>query len=202
MLKKDKLFETIGELLEKNTDFEIIKKEVQKLYGIRCAALVLDSTGFTRITKKHGTTFFLTLIYKLRILSSEIFKNNGAIEWRSGADNMFAQFNSVDEAVKSALLIHKYFVDNPMILTESSDTFGCCIGIGWGDLLKSEHEGVYGEDMNYAAKLGEDIAEKGETLITQAAYDELNNKDNYEIEKRQMRISGVDLPYFNITLKG
>jgi adenylate cyclase len=201
MLFKDSLFDKVGELLDDGCPPEKLDDILHEQFGETVAPLVLDSTGFTRITKEYGIGFFLSLIQHLRVMCEKVFIKTGAVHYRAGADNMFAEFKSVDDAVKAAFVIHKHFNENRIALMDKDDNFGACIGIGWGTLLRSDREGVYGREMNYAAKLGEDTADKGETLLTQEAFNSLNNKDNYTVIAKEISLSGVTLPYFSISPK-
>lgn len=176
-------------------------QKLDQHFGETCAPLVLDSTGFTRITKSHSLLFFLSIIQKLREVSTKIFQDEGALSWRSYADNMFAEFKTVDSAVTAAFAIHHYFSANPLCFNGITDTFGVCIGIGFGRVLRSDFEGVYGDQMNYASKLGEDIAEQGQTLLTEAAFKQLSKPGRFLVTQNKLKISGVDLPIFDISPK-
>ena len=199
MKKTDTLFDTIGELSLLGISVEEMDRELHKRYGEKCAVLVLDSTGFTRVTKSLGTAFFLSIVQKMRRVCVDIFKENKVIDWRNFADNMFAEFSTVDLALDAALSIHHHFDKNPINLMNEEDLFGACIGIGFGEMLRSENEGVYGNEMNLASKLGEDTAKRGETLLTQAAHDALSHPENFIIEPRRLEISGVDAPIYLVS---
>ena len=58
----------------------------------------------------------------------------------------------------------KYNVDRPDV-----DQINLCTGLGWGKILRipGETVDVFGEEVNFAAKLGEDTAKSGEILITE-----------------------------------
>jgi adenylate cyclase len=67
-----------------------------------------------------------------------------------------------------------------------------CIGIGCGDVLMLEGEDMYGSEFNLAAKLGEDLAERGEILLTAAAFENLAG-DKQDWERVDFSISGLEL---------
>jgi hypothetical protein len=52
--------------------------------------------------------------------------------------------------------------------------------------------------MNLASKLGEDTAKGGETLVTEAAFEHLTGRRGLEVEKRQVAVSGINLPYYTL----
>jgi len=66
-----------------------------------------------------------------------------------------------------------------------------------GKMLYSETlEGYFGEEMNLASKLGEDIAEGGETLLTVAAYENADRELVKSFEKLSLSISGIVATYY------
>ena len=49
------------------------------------------------------------------------------------------------------------------------------IGVGYGRILLVGDDDAYGDEMNVACKLGEDLAEQGEILLTAAAHEALGD---------------------------
>ena len=77
----------------------------------------------------------------------------------------------------------------------AGEPYRVCIGIGYGELLHAGEEGYYGDQMNLASKLGEDIAEGAETLVTNEtaiAADDLLLEDFVD---EFATISGIELRY-------
>jgi len=188
-------FRSIYEIIKRGELTSSQEQELFDRYGETSAMLVLDSTGFTRSSQEKGIVYFLTLIQKLRDIASAVFDQNQAISYRSYADNLFAEFKDVETALKVAKAIHKGFEQRKIVLSKGNDFFGACIGIGYGKVLRSKNEGVFGNEMNLVSKLGEDFAERGETLLTQNAYDHLSQKPE-KVSKRLINISGVDISYY------
>ena len=198
MEKTDKLFDAIRELSRAGRTLDEITHALDSRFGEDCAVLVLDSTGFTRVTKAFGTVYFLSIIQRMRDTCVPIFTENDVVDWRAFADNLFAEFRTADAALNAALSIHRFFEENPIPLTNAEDLFGACIGIGYGRVLRSKNEGVYGDEMNLAAKLGEDTAKRGETLLTHAAYGAISHPESFSIEQRRLAISGVNVPIYRV----
>lgn len=65
------------------------------------------------------------------------------------------------------------------------------IGIGYGPILLAA-EDFFGDEVNQASKLGEDIAGHGEVLLTGAARKALRG-GSYKFRPFNMKISGVSL---------
>ena len=197
MSRPDRLFETLKSYAEKDLDSGMREKNIWDAFGRTCAVLVMDSTGFSRTTQKKGIVYFLSIIAKMRDVGRRIFNDHGAVGFRCEADNLYGEFPTAEQALSAAFSLHRYFKENPVPLYDD-ETYGVCIGIGYGKLLASEHEGMYGDEMNLASKLGEDTADGGETLLTEAAYLALQNREELIAHRRFVKVSGVDLPYFDV----
>ena len=164
-------------------------------FGIECAVMVLDSTGFVRATRARGIVHFLNLFLRMREVVTPIFERHRCLAWRSGADNLFAEFASADHALKAATAAHRA-VEEAGLLLDEGEPYRVCIGIGFGRVLKAGPKGVFGHEMNLASKLGEDIAEGGETLLTENAYKHLRRRKAAAFKKRKSTVSGNAITYY------
>ncbi|MEN8209963.1 MAG: adenylate/guanylate cyclase domain-containing protein, partial [Candidatus Fermentibacteria bacterium] len=175
--------------------------DMWRKYGSRCAMLVLDSSGFTRGTQESGILSYLESIVRLRDMMDPILSGFDCISWRSATDNIFAEFTTADGAFEAALEIQRS-VSKADIQVQNSGKFGVCIGIGFGDVLRSRSEGVFGNEMNLASKLGEDLAGNGEILLTESAYQEISDEYRKDIISKKANISGIELSYYTIPAAG
>lgn len=198
MTESDRLFDFIGEAIEGGARPEALDAELDQRFGETRAVMVLDSTGFTRATKALGPGYFLSIILRMRRACRAEAKRFNAVGMRCHADNFYAEFKTVDDALAAAFAMHRHFEENPVPLLNKDDKFGVCVGIGYGRVLRSDHDGVYGNEMNYASKLGEDIAERGETLLTEAAFAKLSDQGSVQAEKGTFTASGVKLPVYSV----
>ena len=164
-------------------------------FGETCAIFVLDSTGFTRISREKGTLFYLYFISKLRRICRKLFPQHNAIDFRFHADNAFAEFKTVDEAVLCARSVVDHFAEKK--LNMGKEIFQSCIGIGYGEVVRCNYEGVFGNEMNFTAKLGEDVAEAGQILLTENAYNNISTPIT-DTSIESVRVSGVDLTYYKV----
>lgn len=106
-------------------------------------------------------------------------------------------FVTADGALGAALEIQRS-VRTAEIQVHNREIFGVCIGIGFGDVLSSRSEGVFGNEMNLTSKLGEDLAGKGEVLLTESAYEAISEENRNDTIGRKTTISGVELSYYII----
>lgn len=175
-------------LLEKRHENpEAIDEEIWNRFGVERAVMITDMTGFSRVSKAKGILHFLSLIKKMRDICVPLVEKVGGEFIKAEADNLYAAFPDPESAVRSALAMHDKLAAEPEIFI--------CAGIGYGRILHLGHD-MFGEELNYASKLGEDIAEPEETLLTHSAFEASPSIDG---EEREMEISGVALKYWSVS---
>lgn len=179
---------------------EIGAAEVAKfeaMFGETCAMFVLDSTGFTRIVREKGNLYFLFFIKNLRLKCKEVFLEYKPIDYRFHADNVYAEFADVQTALKCAEVLHDFFQTERFMISDT-EIFQACIGIGYGKVVRCDLEGVFGDEMNTACKLGEDTADGGDTLLTEGAFGCIDFPED-KVEVESISISGVDINFYKLT---
>jgi adenylate cyclase len=190
------LFEHLGELID--ADIEPVEREAEiyERYGQTVSVMILDSSGFSRVSEKHGILHFLTRLVMMRQIVEPILESYNNRDFKFEADNVYAVFDHPSDAVRAALEAHEAVHDSGLMLTEN-EPFRVCVGIGYGKMLYSETlEGYFGEEMNLASKLGEDTAEGGETLITRAAYESADPELVKLFDKQTLNLAGIEAIYF------
>ncbi len=174
-----------------------IDLELNKTFYAQRAIYVSDMSGFSRIVKTHGIIHFLAMIQQMRDLAiPAIEQNHGAIV-KTEADNVFAVFECVEDAVRTSQQVLSACgrVNAGLPLDRQTHL---SIGIGWGKILLIDYHDMYGDEMNLASKLGEDVAERDEVLLTDAAHGALA-QGYVRGEQRALDISGVALKYWAIS---
>lgn len=160
------------------------------------AILVLDMCGFSRLTTKHGIIHYLAMIRRMQRVVLPRIAAHGQV-MKTEADNVFGVFRDVPEAVAAAREILGELAAQNRALPEDWDVH-VGIGIGYGPLLMVGDHDAYGGEMNYASKLGEDLAEAGELLLTEAAWSRLKQQKR-GFTRKLARISGVRFVYYSAT---
>ncbi|MFT4719197.1 MAG: adenylate cyclase [Candidatus Azotimanducaceae bacterium] len=194
--KSDNLFAYLEYLIDNEIDPLDREEEIWARYGRTVTVLVLDSSGFSRVSEIHGVLHFLSRLVLMRRVVERVMSDNKAAEIHFEADNVIAVFAHPDDAIQAALVCHQLIAREGIMLT-ADEPFQVCIGIGHGAMLHSETlEGYFAKEMNFASKLGEDTANGGETLITQSAYARasVKHQDKFTIDCTQ--VSGLDLTYY------
>ena len=65
-----------------------------------------------------------------------------------------------------------------------------CVGIGYGHMLRVGQRDVFGQEVNAASKLGEDIAKAGQILITDAVRAEVGELPGIRYEPLDAAVAG------------
>ncbi|WP_293676515.1 adenylate/guanylate cyclase domain-containing protein [uncultured Phenylobacterium sp.] len=172
-----------------------ITQEIQQAFTQRRAVLVLDMSGFSRVTQAHGIVAFLVMIMKMRGLSEPIISAHNGDLVKAEGDNLFCLFPEVDDALSAALEIMAGLEQLNHTQPEDRQLYASA-GIGYGDVMVLEHADLFGDEVNKASKLGEDIARRGEILLTAQARARLQR--NIELEELQQSISKLELTYFAV----
>jgi adenylate cyclase len=175
---------------------EEIDAKIREAFEQRIAILVLDLCGFSRLTAKYGIIRYLAIIHQMDTVARPAVADNGGVVIKQEADNLFAAFDTPADAVEAAVDIFRAFDAVNSALPDERDLAGS-IGIGYGDTLVIGGEDMFGGEMNFASKLGEDLAGEGEILITASAYAELD-PDRYICVPRSFATSGVDISCYQL----
>ena len=117
---------------------------------------------------------------------------------KTEADNVFATFDDVPQALAAARAIQRSLDAANTFLPEDWDLHAA-IGIGYGPMLLVGEDDLFGSEMNIASKLGEDVAGRGEILLSSAARERVEaESDATEIP---VQLSGLTHQRFPLHLK-
>jgi adenylate cyclase len=168
-----------------------IDREIEAAFAETHAVMVLDMCGFSRLTARYGITHFLAMIHRLHGIVLPIVADHGGRIVKTEADNVFAVFPDVAPAVEGAIDIQDRLRAANVFLPEDWDLHAS-LGIGYGQLLMVGDDDLYGNEMNIASKLGEDIAGSGEVFLTAAAHARVADAlPRVRFEARQIPVSAM-----------
>jgi class 3 adenylate cyclase len=159
------------------------------------AIMVLDMCGFSRLTMKHGIIHYLALIRRMQRLVLPLVREAGGSVLKTEADNVFATFRDVPPALHAAQAITSELALQNRGLPQDWDVH-VSIGIGYGPLLLVGEHDAFGNEMNLASKLGEDLAQAGDIFLTEAAYAR-SGRSKRALVKHSARVSGMRLSYYS-----
>ena len=174
------------------------KGEVWDQFGVDIAPLVVDSVGFTRTTQSEGIVHFLTQLAKARSITEQALRQANPVSFVFHADNCFAFFATAEDALIAGMKVRDAINRAALPLT-SGENFGVSMGIGFGRLLSAgPKDGYFGDEMNIASKLGEDLGSRDDIFLSEAAHATLLSKDQYGFEQFLGQVSGAEFTYYRL----
>ena len=165
-------------------------------YSRERAILNIDMTGFTLSALEVGEINSLARIFDAQRALLPVLQDFGAELIRCFADDVVALFHDPGIAVDAALEMHRRirrFNASPLA---SAHPTVCCAGIGFGSVFAIGPNLAQGDEMNRAAKLGEDIARGNETLVTERAYEAVKGRDDLAFERQDQ--DDLPFPFFRV----
>ncbi len=183
----------LGEIIAAPGRRDEIAREVEFVFGQEKAVLVLDMSGFSRTTRRHGIVSFLLMIHQMKLIALPAIDEHGGLLVKAEADNLFCLFDTAADAVSAAGEIVRRLDTVNLLLPEERRLYAS-VGIGYGRILNVCDEDLFGDEVNLASKLGEDVAERGAVLLTPAARSELRD-GSVASREETLSISGLSLTY-------
>jgi class 3 adenylate cyclase len=191
----------IAEFAELRDDSEIttMREHIWAQYGTEGAVFISDMASFSSTSRKVGVCHFLKMIHRARqIIAPLIAKNNGLLI-KCDADNCYAFFDRTDDAIQASFDVNAALFDH-------NDEFGITeqiylsVGIDFGEVLLIGDMEFFGDPVNTASKLGEDLAVKAETLVTQRAIEHSTFVAPETAEHMVARISDIEIRYVRLPM--
>ena len=174
-----------------------IEESLWKDYGAEFAVFVLDMSGFSMLTRKYGIVHYLSMVRRMQLTTEPIVKSYGGRMLKYEADNCFAVFPEPLAAVIAAIAMQHAFRAANLLTSDDLDIHISC-GIDYGKLLIIGHEDCFGDPVNRASKMGEDVAAAGEILITKEAMQMIPTDAGIQSREISISISGVNIPAYVI----
>ena len=191
----------IAELSAARDDDEYgqIRKSIWERFGASGATLVSDMANFSSTSRSLGICHFLKMIYRARQLVAPVIEANNGTLLKSEADNCYAFFADPDDAVQASFELNAtLFASNRD--HDLDEHIYLSVGIDYGELLLIGDSEFFGDPVNTASKLGEDLARKGETLVTERALNRTSLTVDDNVERMIARVSDIEISYVRIPM--
>ena len=131
------------------------------------AVVFTDTADFTLRTARDGILHFLMVFDTVTALARKVVKRTGGELVKVEGDSLLLRYDEVADACRCVLdmdaALQAYNAGRP-----ENEQVHFSYGLGYGDILDTD-EDMFGLEVNLASKLGEDLAEPGEALLTPAA---------------------------------
>ena len=177
-----------------------IEAELWQEYGTERVVFVLDMSGFSLLTRKYGIIHYLSMVRRMQLTAEPIIKTYGGSMLKFEADNCFAVFPDTLSAVHAAIALQLAFDASNLLTTDDFDVHIAC-GIDQGKILIVGDEDFFGDAVNRACKLGEDIAAAGEILVTQDAIKTITSELDFKLRDMNISVSGITIPAYAISYR-
>lgn len=191
---------TLERLLEESysspAKYDDVARRIDALFGQERAVMVLDMSGFSLITHQHGIISSLVMIHQAKRIAQPRIEANGGHLVKAEADNLLCLFDTAADALRAAVDLVRGFSQANQERPVERHLF-VSIGIGFGWILNVGNEDLFGHEVNVASKLGEDVGQRNEILMTSAAFFSLPSVIAATCEKT-LNISGLAIPYYVI----
>jgi class 3 adenylate cyclase len=166
-------------------------------FGAEYAVFVLDMSGFSLLTRKYGIVHYLSMVRRMQMTTEPIVKSYGGFMIKYEADNCFAVFPDPLSAVNAAIAMQHAFRAENLLTSDDLDIHISC-GIDYGKILVVGHEDCFGDPVNRASKMGEDLAVAGEILVTKEAMQMIPAAAGIKAREMNVSISGITIPAYLI----
>jgi class 3 adenylate cyclase len=178
---------------------EAIRQGIWERFGTEGTVFISDMASFSSTSRKLGVCHFLKLIHRTRQLVGPVVERNNGTLIKCDADNCYAFFKEPDDAINASF-------DISAELYKLNDAFGMSeqiflsMGIDYGRVLLVDNVEFYGDPVNTASKLGEDLAVRAETLVTERALQHANFEIPELAERMVARISEIEIKYVRVPM--
>jgi adenylate cyclase len=165
-----------------------LEQELLRTYQRDKAVLALDMSGFSLNVRRSGILGYLCCIRRMQRLVQPLLPRLRGELIKFEADNLLAAFDRPADAVAAAIAMHAAIEQSPPPADGLRPAVG--IGLDYGAVLLIPGQDCYGDAVNIAYKLGEDVAQPGETLMTRAMADRIPGQ---RFEAIDLSIGGLQL---------
>ena len=178
---------------------EAIRETIWNRFGKTGATFISDMANFSVTSRTLGICHFLKLIHRARNTVRPIVAANSGMLLKCDADNCYAFFEYPDDAIRASMEINAALFEANQQL-DMQDHIFLAVGIDYGSLLLVGSDDFYGDPVNTASKLGEDLATKAETLVTDRALAKSSFDAHENAERMVARVSNIEINYVRFTM--
>jgi class 3 adenylate cyclase len=131
------------------------------------AVVYTDTADFTMRTARDGILHFLMVFQRVAEEAAKVVRKTGGDLVKTEGDSLLIRYDDISEACRGVVELESA-LQRLNRGRPDNEQLHFSYGIGYGDVLDLD-EDMFGLEVNLAAKLGEDLAEPGEALLTPSA---------------------------------
>jgi len=178
---------------------EEIRQRIWDKFGTEGAVFISDMASFSSTSRKVGVCHFLKMIHRTRQIVAPVIEANNGLLLKCDADNCYAYFKNADDAIQASFEVNAalYDANGGYSLGEQ---INLSVGIDFGRVLLIGDVEFFGDPVNTASKLGEDLATRNEVLVTHRAIENSTFETPGLAERMVARISQIEIQYVRLPM--
>ena len=165
------------------------------------AIVFTDTADFTLRTARDGILHFLMVFERAAQEAAKVVGRTGGDLVKVEGDSMLIRYHDVAAACRGVAELE----DALMRMNRGrpdNEQLHFSYGIGYGDVLDLD-EDMFGLEVNLASKIGEDVAEPGEVLLTPSATGSLDARTLKRVVSHTVITFGTQsIPVHRLKLRG
>jgi len=169
----------------------LLRRRFEKLMAI----VITDMCGFSVETHRRGIAHFLSKIMRMQRLLEPLVDRCGGSLIKRFADDLMLSFPDSPAALRFCFAAEDVLTEHNRGIEEDMQIH-VCYGVGFGPVLDVGGADAFGQEVNLASKLGEDVAQAHEVLVTERAREGMGDCDEYDFEHQSLSLSGLQIPYY------
>jgi adenylate cyclase len=186
-----RLWTLVEQRTRPGADTARIDQRIWDLFGEDWAVMFTDLAGFSRQVAEFGIIHFLQVIFEKKRLLTPIIGEHDGILIKVEADSFLILFKRPETAVRCAIEMQRAAVHLSR-RRRPEEQILLCVGIGYGRILRIGDLDVFGQEVNAASKLGEDIAKRDEILVTDAVRRALDGVPGLSFSDLELTVAGSE----------
>lgn len=131
------------------------------------AVVFTDTADFTLRTARDGILHFLMVFDAVTAIAGKVIEETDGEMVKAEGDSLLIRYDDVNAACRGVLELDEALAAYNRKRPENEQVH-FSYGVGYGDVLDTD-EDMFGLEVNLASKIGEDLAEPGEALLTPSA---------------------------------
>jgi class 3 adenylate cyclase len=171
------------------------ERRLRERFEVEMAVFALDMSEFSVSVRRSGIVAHLCQIRRMQRLAAPIVAAHAGEVVKCEADNVLAVFAGAADAVEAALAINRALGQGEGAGNPGAPWPTVGIGIDYGRFLLVPGRDAFGDPVNVAHKLGEDVARAGEILVTDTVRGRLEDRP---AEALTLSLSGLELRAWRI----
>lgn len=131
------------------------------------AVVFTDTADFTVRAARDGILHFLMVFERVAAEAARVVRETGGDLVKVEGDSLLIRYGDINVACRGVVALEEA-VQRLNRTRPENERLHFSYGVGYGDVLDLD-EDMFGLEVNLASKLGEDLAEPGEALLTPSA---------------------------------